>query len=227
MRCGQPRQPAGRVRRSGHPFACPARSRVSDGELRRRQPPASCGGHRVLLRASFRQPRFRPPPHGSRAARQSCLGWAAPCPRGACGNPKCRFVAFQAKLPLELDGRYAGGLTGNQIGGPEPCAQRYVAAFHDRPGRQSHLAAAFTAGQNSWPRCNAERFSGFLTMGTGEAVAPAGSFQIGSTRPVIGKKPLKLRKRLRKWQVVAVEDVHGTLSVSYTIYPWWVCASNG
>ena len=142
-------------------------------------------------------------------------------------NPKCRFVAFQAKLPLELDGRYAGGLTGNQIGAPEPCAQRYVAAFHDRPGRQSHLAAAFTAGQDSWPRCNAERFSGFLTMGTGEAVASAGSFQIGSTRPVIGKKPLKLRKRLRKWQVIAVEDVHRALSISCTIYPWWVCASNG
>ena len=139
-RCGQPRQPAqdaSSVR--GHPFACPARSRVSDGELQQRQPPASCGRHRVLLRASFRQPTI-----------SSTSTWFPGCqpilsslgPHHARAelveNPKCRFVALQSQAAAGTGflfyGRYAGGLTGNQIGSPEPCAQRYVAAFHDRPG---------------------------------------------------------------------------------------------
>ena len=36
--------------------------------------------------AFARQPRFRPPQHGSWAVHRSCLGWAAPCPSGACGE---------------------------------------------------------------------------------------------------------------------------------------------
>jgi len=94
-----------------------------------------------------------------------------------------------------------------------------VTAFHDRPGHQSDLAAAFTAGQNAWPRCDAEWFSGFLAMGTGEAVAPTGSFQIGGTRPIIGEKSLELGKRLREWLAAVVEYVHGIPSVSLTNYP--------
>jgi hypothetical protein len=48
---------------------------------------------------------------------------------------------------------------------------------------------------------------------------PSELFPKGGARPVIGEKPPELRKRLRKWQVVAVENVHGALSVSHTIYP--------
>ena len=48
-----------------------------------RQP---CGEHHGLPHAFARQPRFRPPQHGSWAVHRSCLGWAAPCPSGACGE---------------------------------------------------------------------------------------------------------------------------------------------
>ena len=87
---------------------------------------------------------------------------------------KRRLVARQAKLSLKLHGRHAGGLAGDQIGGPEPYAQRRVTAFHDRADRQSGLTAALAAAQDARAGCNAERLSGHLTMGADEAVAPAG-----------------------------------------------------
>ena len=42
--------------------------------------------HGLKPHAFARQPRFRPPQHGSWAVHRSCLGWAAPCPSGACGE---------------------------------------------------------------------------------------------------------------------------------------------
>ena len=63
-----------------------------------------------------------------------------------------------------------------------------------------------------------------LAMGTSEASAPAGFFQIGGARPVIGKKSLKLGKRLRKRQIVAVNNVHRSLYGSHTrSIPGGVC----
>ena len=63
---------------------------------RRREP---CGEHHGLPHAFARQPRFRPPQHGSWAVHRSCLGWAAP----------------KAKLPLKLHGGHAGRLTGDRL----------------------------------------------------------------------------------------------------------------
>ena len=44
------------------------------------------------------------------------------------------LVTREPELPLELDGRYAGGLAGDQVGGPEPDGQRRVAALHVTSG---------------------------------------------------------------------------------------------
>ena len=40
----------------------------------------------ALPHAFARVPRFRPPQHGSWTLHRSCLGWAAPCPSGTCGE---------------------------------------------------------------------------------------------------------------------------------------------
>jgi len=45
-------------------------------------------------------------------------------------------------------------------------------------------------------------------MRADKAVRPAGTPKIGSARRVIGKQLLKLRQRLGKNQIVALEDVH-------------------
>ena len=41
------------------------------------------------------------------------------------------FISCQPKLPLKLHRRHARRLAGDQIGGPEPDAERRMAAFHN------------------------------------------------------------------------------------------------
>ena len=135
-------------------------------------------------------------------------------------NSKCRFVACQAKLPLKLDGRDAGGLGGDKICSPEPRPQRRVAAFHNRSDRQSFFVAALAANQHPWPRGDAKWFTNFHAMRTRKPVDPASPFQIVGTCIVIGKVPLKFGERLRERQIVDVENVHNSsLLTLYKLYP--------
>ena len=84
-----------------------------------------------------------------------------------------------------------------------------MTALHDRADEEAGLATTCTALQNAGSTDNAERFDGLAAMRADKTVRPAGALKIGSTRRVIGKQPLKLRQRLGKSQIVALEDVHG------------------
>ena len=119
------------------------------------------------------------------------------------------LIARQTKLPLELDGRDAGGMTGNQIGCPEPHAQRRVAALHDCADHQSRVPATFPAAQYARAVIETKRLSARLTVRANEPAVPAGLFQIGSACRVVGEKALELRKRLWEGQAGVVENIHG------------------
>ena len=127
-----------------------------------------------------------------------------------------RLIARQAKLSLKLDRRDTGRLAGDQISRPKPCAQRGMATFHDRANRQARIAAALAAAQDTGTSGDAEGLAYGMAMRTDEAVAPSSFFHVGGTRRFIGKKLLKLWKRLRKGQVVTLKDVHGSLSILHT-----------
>src|SRR5271169_4005054 len=116
------------------------------------------------------------------------------------------LVTREPELPLELDGRHAGGLAGDQVGGPEPDGQRR--ALHDRADSQSCLTSAFAACQHARSGGNAERFACHTTVRTDEAVSPARLFEVFSAGSIVREEPLKLRQRLRKRQRGGLIDVH-------------------
>ena len=108
------------------------------------------------------------------------------------------FVTGKPDLALELCGRHAGRLAGNQIGRPEPYAQRRMGALHDRPRRQPGVAAALSTAQDAGPAGEAERLCRRLAMGADEPVTPPRLLQVGGTGRVIREKSLKLGKRPRR-----------------------------
>ena len=118
------------------------------------------------------------------------------------------FVTGKPDLALELCGRHAGRLAGNQIGRPEPYAQRRMGALHDRPRRQPGVAAALSTAQDAGPAGEAERLCRRLAMGADEPVTPPRLLQVGGTGRVIREKSLKLGKRPRKRKVFALRNIH-------------------
>jgi hypothetical protein len=119
------------------------------------------------------------------------------------------FVSRQPKLPLKLHRRHPRRLAGDKVRGPEPDAERRMTALHDRADEEAGLATTSTALHNAGPADNAERFGDLAAMQADKAVRPTGALKIGGTSRVIGKQLLKLRQRLGKSQIVALEDVHG------------------
>src|SRR5271166_3321793 len=118
------------------------------------------------------------------------------------------FVSCQPKLPLKLHRRHARRLAGDEVRGPEPDAERRMAAFHDGADQETGLAAARTALQNTRSGDNAEGLGDLAAIRADKAVRPAGTPKIGSARRVIGKQLLKLRERSGESQIVALVDVH-------------------
>ena len=118
------------------------------------------------------------------------------------------LVTREPELPLELDGRHAGGLAGDQVGGPEPDGQRRVAALHDRADSQSCLTSTLAACQHARAGRNAERFACHTTVRTDEAVPPARLFEVFSAGSIVWEESLKLRQRMRKRQRGVLVDVH-------------------
>ena len=57
-------------------------------------------------------------------------------------NLESRLVTRQSKLPLELDGRHAGRLAGDQVGCPEPCRERCVRPLHDGASSEARIVVA-------------------------------------------------------------------------------------
>ena len=121
---------------------------------------------------------------------------------------KGSLVTGKPNLALELRSGHAGRLTGNQIGRPEPQAQRRMAALHDRPGRQSGIATALPAAQGAGPGGESVRLCHRLAAGTDEPVSPPRLLQIGGARRVIREKSLELGKRPRKREIFAFQHVH-------------------
>ena len=115
------------------------------------------------------------------------------------------FISCQPKLPLKLHRRHPRRLAGDEVRGPEPDAERRMTAFHDRADQEAGLAATRTALHNAGPGDNAEGFGDLAAMRADKAVRPTGAPKIGGTCRVIGKQLLKLRERLGKSQIVALE----------------------
>ena len=122
-------------------------------------------------------------------------------------NSKCRFVALQVELPLQLDSRYARSLADCQIGCPEPRAQGTVTALHDGANQQAGLATAGTASQYPRPSGEAEGLSDNAAIRANEAIRPAGSLKVGGARGIIGKQPLEFGERLGKRHVSPLFDI--------------------
>jgi hypothetical protein len=123
-------------------------------------------------------------------------------------NAKGGLVAREPELALELHGGHAGRLAGDEVSGPEPYAQRRMAALHGGPCRQPRLAAAFAACQDARPRGDAERFADFPAMRAGETHGPAGLFKIPGARRVVREKLLEFGEGFRKRKLGVVENVH-------------------
>ena len=50
-----------------------------------------------------------------------------------------RLITRQSELPLELDGRHAGRLAGDQVGCPKPHRERSVRTFHDGASSEARV----------------------------------------------------------------------------------------
>lgn len=134
---------------------------------------------------------------------------------------KGRLVPGQAKLALQLDGRYAGRLTRNQASGPEPHAERDVASFHGRADHQAGLTATRAAHQDDRPSGETKRIADDATAWARKSIRPASFFKPGRASAIIREKPLELGEGFRERQLVAVKNVHNP----HPLQPLWVAPS--
>jgi hypothetical protein len=118
-----------------------------------------------------------------------------------------RLIPGEAKLALELHGRYTGREARHQISAPKPCRQGSMGILHHGSTHQASLSAAFSALQRCRTRCNAEGLAFFAAMLTNETTMPADPFKVGRTRRVIWEKRLKPPQRGREREVVALVNV--------------------
>jgi hypothetical protein len=106
-----------------------------------------------------------------------------------------RLVAGEPKLALELNRAHARRLAADEVGCPEPHAQRRVRALHDRSSRQASVFAALSATEDAGASLETEGLASGRAMRTDEAVAPPSLFQVGRARRVIGEQLLELGER--------------------------------
>ncbi|KXW57519.1 hypothetical protein FEMY_19780 [Ferrovum myxofaciens] len=123
-------------------------------------------------------------------------------------NLECRLIPGQPKLPLELHGRHAGRLAGNQIGSPEPDVKRRMRPLHHGSGFQAGIPATLAAPKHVWTVRKPKWLTACLAMWANKTVRPTQLLQVSSTRPNIWKKPLEFRQRVRERQIVTLMDVH-------------------
>src|SRR3990170_4395351 len=131
-------------------------------------------------------------------------------------NLESSLVTRQSELPLELDGRHAGRLAGDQVGCPEPHRERCVRSFHDRASGEARIAVAMATPENAGAIGKAVRLSGCLAVVTDESTAPSGALKVGRAGRFVRKQSLELRKRARKWQIASLKHVdnHGCLQLA-------------
>jgi len=109
------------------------------------------------------------------------------------------LIAGQAQLSLKLECRLSWCLRRYEVGTPEPHRQRGVAGPHDGRRRKRHVGLTDPTPQNN--RCSLGEPVGFpntLAFWARETARPSQMLQVSCAGFVIGKNPLKLRKRCRK-----------------------------
>jgi len=110
-------------------------------------------------------------PHASGAP--GSLPSASEVPSGRAGNDRlAALVARKTELPLELDGGHPRRVAGDEVGGPEPDAERRVRPLHHRPGHHPRLVAAPPAADGPRTGRQADWLGAFPTFRAREPVRP-------------------------------------------------------
>ena len=122
-------------------------------------------------------------------------------------NLKGSLVARQSELPLELNSRYAGCLTGDQVRRPEPNRERRVRALHDGASGEARVAVAMATPENAGAIGKAVRLTMRAAVVTDESITPSGALKVGRTRRFVREQSLEFWKRARKRQVVSLKHV--------------------
>ena len=117
------------------------------------------------------------------------------------------LVARQPELPLKLNSRYAGCLSGEQVCSPEPHRERRMRELHDRAGHKARIAATLSATEYAGSSGDAIRFTGYAATRADKPVTPSGAFKISRARSLIRKQALKLRQRARKRQIASLKHI--------------------
>ncbi len=125
---------------------------------------------------------------------------------------KGSLMAARPGPALESCGGQAGRPACYRTGRPQPCAQRRMAVLHDRPRRQTGVATALPAPQDTGP-----------AMGADEPVTPPRPFRTGGAGRVVREKSPELRKRSRKRESPAFQHVHPRVAPCI----WWVRETTG
>jgi hypothetical protein len=95
-----------------------------------------------------------------------------------------------------LNGGLSGDLRGHEIRAPEPRRERRVARLHDSASRERRVGLTATASQHyRRAACEAVWLARSSTLRAYKSVRPTDGFKIASACRVVGKDPLKLRKR--------------------------------
>ena len=123
-------------------------------------------------------------------------------------NLESSFVASQSELPLELDGRHAGCLAGNQVVRPEPHRERCVRTFHHGASREVAIVLAVAASQNSWAISKTIGIARRSATRANEPVAPSCALKVSGTRCLVREEALELRQRARKRQIPSLKHVN-------------------
>ena len=118
------------------------------------------------------------------------------------------LVARQSELSLELHGRHARRLAGDQIRRPEPDREGRVRALHDGADSEMDFSSACPATQNTKAGAISIGITSRSTVRTDEAAAPPCALKVCSARRLIRKQALELWQRARKRQIISLKHVN-------------------
>ena len=122
-------------------------------------------------------------------------------------NLKRSLVARESELPLKLNSRHAGRLTGDQVRCPEPNRERRVRALHNGASGEARVTTTLSTTEHAGASGYTVRLTGCATTRADEAIAPSRVFKVGRTGCLVRKQPLKLRQRGRKRQIASLKNL--------------------
>lgn len=122
-------------------------------------------------------------------------------------NLESSLVTWQSELPLELEGRHPGRLTGDQVSCPEPHRQRCVRAFHDRASGEAGFTSTLPATKDTGASGVAIRFASRFAVGADKSTTPSSTLKVGRAGRFVREHSLKLRKRAGEWQIASFKNV--------------------